>query len=113
MPAHPEDVIDTQLAAYNRRDLNAFVRCYAEPVTWRAPDGAVVQRTRPAMEAAFGSLFAGSPGLRARVTQRTRLGPWVIDVEEVSGLLGQDLSSVVVYRVANGLIVEVMILTDD
>jgi hypothetical protein len=104
------NLIDTLLAAYNQHDVEAFVRCYADPVTWRGPDGATAPRTRAQMRASFSSLFAQSPDLRARVTQRIQLGQWVIDVEEVSGLLGQDLSSVVIYRVVDGLVVEVIVL---
>lgn len=106
------DVVEAQLAAYNARDVEGFVRCYTDPVPWRGPEGVTQVRTREQLRASFGALFAQSPELHARVTRRTVLGTWVIDLEEVSGLLGRDVSAVLVHRVVDGLIVEVMVLTD-
>jgi hypothetical protein len=104
------DVVERQLAAYNARDLEAFVACYADPVPWRTGLQPPAPRSHTQLRADFGRLFAGSPSLHARIVHRVRMHPWVVDHEHVGGLDGRDVEAVVVYRVEADLIVDVAVL---
>jgi hypothetical protein len=55
-----EQLVDVQLAAYRARDLDAFLRCYAENVAIRDFAGNVVMDGIEGMRAQYGPLFADS-----------------------------------------------------
>jgi len=105
----PEALVERQLQAYNKRDINGFIECYAEDVII---DSIVPGRPpmvgRKAMQETYYSLFEKSPNLHARVTNRIVSGNFVIDHELVTGLrAGPPVRAVAVYRVENGLIQQV------
>jgi hypothetical protein len=104
----PSDVIDRQLAAYNERDLDAFVGCYASGATVVQPDGSILASGHQEIRERYGELFASSPSLRAEIPNRIEVGAIVIDEERVSGFvlpgMPSEIHAAVVYRVVDGLI---------
>ena len=68
------DVIDRQLAAYNERDLDAFVACYTPDATIVQPDGSVLATGHDEIRERYGELFSGSPNLRAEIAKRIEVG---------------------------------------
>ncbi|MBF6047309.1 steroid delta-isomerase [Streptomyces sp. NRRL B-1677] len=86
----PEEIVDGQLAAYNARDLEAFLGYYAEDVPVHAfPSGDVLaDRSGPAFRERYAALFAASPDLHAELVSRVTHGRIVIDQERVSGFMG-------------------------
>jgi uncharacterized protein (TIGR02246 family) len=106
--ATPRDVVDQQIAAYNRRDINGFVACYAEDATVVQSDGSLLASGRDEIRARYGELFEQSPDLRAEISNRIEVGAVIIDEERVSGFvipgMPSDIHAAVVYRVADGLI---------
>jgi hypothetical protein len=115
-PATPIDVVQAQLEAYNQRDLATFLACYAS--TCRIEDGLgeVLLNGQAAISQRYSDLFAHAPHLHAEVTTRLTIGAYVIDQEHVTGLPTQDggerdLHAIAVYRVEDGLIQHVRMLS--
>jgi hypothetical protein len=114
--ATPTDVVQAQLVAYNQRDLASFLGCYAS--TCRIEDGLgeTLLDGQAAIAQRYGDLFADAPHLHAEVTTRLTIGSYVIDQEHVSGLPAhdggeRDLHAIAVYRVEDGLIHHVRMLS--
>jgi hypothetical protein len=109
------DVVDRQVAAYRDRDLERFLACYARDVRVRDFDGNVLMDGLEAMRGQYGSLFRDSPELKVDIPSRIEAGDHVIDEEYGSGIVMAGFPSeghfAVVYRVRDGLITDVILLT--
>jgi hypothetical protein len=99
------EVVQRQVDAYNRRDLDAFLATYSETIrVFRMP------ATEPALagKAAFGEFYRTQrfnlPALQAEIVQRIAIGNKVIDHERVSGIEDRPIEMIAVYEVSNGLI---------
>jgi hypothetical protein len=110
-----EQLVDVQLAAYRARDLDAFLRCYAENVAIRDFAGNVVMDGIEGMRAQYGPLFADSPDLQVEIAHRMVLDQYVIDEELVTGFClpgyPTELHAVVIYLVQDKAISSVVILS--
>lgn len=93
MPAHYEmneasrrsvAVVERQLAAYNRRDLAAFLACYSDDVVVASLNGEVSERGKAALSKRYAEIFRTYPGNHAVVKNRIALGLTVIDHEDVT-----------------------------
>jgi hypothetical protein len=77
-------------------------------------DGNVLMDGLAAMRGQYGPLFRDSPGLSVEIPRRVAAGDYVVDEEQVSGfvLAGYPaaMHAVVVYRVRDGLIHDVVFL---
>jgi hypothetical protein len=106
--ATSRDVVDQQIAAYNRRDLDGFVACYANAAKIVQPDGSILASGHDEIRTRYRELFEQSPNLRAEISNRIEIEAFVIDEERVTGFLLPGMPSeihvAVVYRVADGLI---------
>jgi len=107
MSGAPVDVVQRQLDAYNRRDLEAFCAVFAEDAAIfelgaEAPSfaGKATIRER------YRGLFANSPALNSAIVSRTALGRVVIDHEHVTGRNGStDVYEIIaIYEVEGGMI---------
>ena len=114
MEAVAADVVAAQVNAYNARDLERFLECYAPDATIEDGSGKVLMRGREAMRSLYGQLFAQSPELRCEIRQRIRVGPYVVDEESVSGFhldgFPTEVHAAAVYRVEGDLIAHVRLL---
>jgi len=110
----PRETIDRQIAAYNRRDLEEFVACYALGATIVQPDGSLLASGHDEIRTRYGELFGLSPDLRAEIRNRIEVGSVVIDEELVTGFclpgMPSEIHAAVVYRVADDLIQEAHLL---
>jgi uncharacterized protein (TIGR02246 family) len=106
------DAVARQVSAYNRRDLDAFLECYAPDVVIENAKGDVVMEGRNAMRAAYGELFAESPELHVEIATRIRIGAYVIDEEIVIGRNGspEALRVAAIYHVRDGAIDRVRLI---
>ncbi len=105
----PAVAAERQLAAYNARDLDAFVACFADDVeVYDFPD-ALSLKGRERFRARYVERFKAE-GLHAIVVHRAVIGTRVIDHERV-WLNGPGKSDpvdlVVIYTVRDGLIARV------
>ena len=108
------DPIVEQLDAYNARDLERFLACYAPDVVVENGAGDQMMAGIEGMRAFYGPLFADSPSLFAEVTNRIRAGEFVIDEEHVRGInitgFPTEMHVALVFRVRGNLIVHVRLL---
>jgi hypothetical protein len=109
------ELIDAEVDAYRRRDLEAYLGFFAPHVQVTDFDGTVLMDGVEAMRASYGQLFADSPDLAVEIPQRMVVGDFVIDEELVTGFhlpgYPTELHAVVAYRVTDGLISHMMLLT--
>ena len=109
------DVVDAQIEAYRARDVAGFLSHYADDTSVVMFDGTAVFGTKEAMREAYGKLFADSPDLRVAIAGRITAGEYVIDEEHLSGFhfgdMPTDMTAVAVYRVVNGKIAKLMLLS--
>jgi uncharacterized protein (TIGR02246 family) len=106
------DAVARQVSAYNRRDLDAFLECYAPDIVIENAKGDVVMEGRDAMRAAYGELFAESPELHVEIATRIRIGEYVIDEEVVTGRQASPEAARVaaIYHVRDGAIDRVRLI---
>jgi len=108
------DLVDRQIAAYQERDLNAFLAFYAKDVRIRQFDGSVVADGTDGLRSFYEPLFRDSPALKARILHRIAAGDYVIDEEETTGVnvpgYPPTIHAVVIYQVKDGLIHDVIFL---
>ncbi len=110
------DPVDAQLAAYNARDVEAFLACYNADCAIDDGEGTRLMTGHADMRARYRTLFDGSPSLHCDIVHRTRIGDYVLDEESISGRLpGTEPElrrAVVIYRIdrASGLIAHVRFL---
>ncbi len=98
-----------QLDAYNARDIESFLACYAPDVEiFDQPTGERTLHGREAMRERYTGFFAGNPGLHCRLLNRIAEGVFAIDHEHVTGLAdGRELHAVAIYEIADELIAKV------
>ena len=108
MSTKPADLIQHQLDAYNRQDLEAMLACYAPDCVIAGLNGNITETSRDALRARYAKTFAEYPHNRATLVNRIHVGNTVIDHEDVSRGPGQDRFEVIaIYTVKNGLIARV------
>ncbi len=112
------DPVDAQLAAYNARDVEAFLACYRPDCVIDDGEGVRLMSGHADMRARYQALFDGSPNLHCTIVHRTRIGDYVLDEESISGRLPgtkpELRRAVVIYRIdqTTGLIAHVRFLRD-
>ena len=107
-------MVDGQIAAFRDRDLERFLGVYATGVKVKDFDGNVLMDGLEAMRGQYGPLFRDSPELSVQIPRRIVAGEYVIDEEDIGGFIlagfPTAMQAVVVYRVRDGLIHDVMFL---
>lgn len=78
------DLVDRQLEAYNRADLDAFCACYAEDVVVLDETGRRVVDGMVDFRARYAELFERCRDVRAELTQRVVHGDHEVDLERWS-----------------------------
>lgn len=103
--------VQTQLDAYNTGDLELFLSAYADSVKIYDYPDQLRMTGKEAMREIYGGMFQQLPELQCRLVSRTVMGKTVIDHESVVFSADQNPTEVIaLYRVENGLIVEVRFL---
>jgi len=108
MTGSPADVVQRQLEAYNRRDLDAFCAVYAEDAQlFELGEGTPVTAGKAAIRERYRTLFDNSPQLYSAVLNRTALGRVVVDLERITGRNSspKPMDFLAIYEVTGGLIV--------
>ena len=107
------DPVEEQLLAYNARDLERFIETYSTDVVIQDGADNLLMRGHDQMREKYGALFKASPGLHCRIASRMRIGKYVVDEEEVTGVRGSPtpMRAIVVYRIEEAKIVHVRMLT--
>lgn len=106
LDASPEAVVQRQLAAYNARDLEAWLATYAEDAKQFELAGKLLAAGHAELRARTGIRFA-EPDLHARLLQRSVMGHVVVDHEVVTRNFPEGIGTVemvCIYVVRQGLI---------
>ncbi len=100
----PEAVVQAQLEAYNRGDLDNFMATFhPEAELFALGDPAPRAQGREAVRGIYRELFARSPELHSDLVHRAVFGDRVIDHERITGREGGDvLELIMVYEVEDG-----------
>ena len=107
------EVIEANLAAYNARDIDGFMRWFADEVEVTDQEtGAVVMRGLPEVRRFYAALFETSPALHAHIEQRVVVGGFVVDHERVTGRAGGDVEVLITYDVRDGRIQRVWVVRE-
>lgn len=109
-PLQPVDVVQHQLDAYNRRDLEAFLAVFADEAVVQDLGAATPSLTgRAQLRQRYQELFERSPALYSRLVARTAFGHVVVDLEHISGRMGATapVEILAIYEVRDSLIVRV------
>lgn len=108
MSVSAASVVQRQVEAYNRRDLDAFSAAYHDGVQiFRLPATSPTLVGKAALREFYGAQRFNLPGLHAEIRNRIVAGNKVIDHEYVTGLGQQPFEVVAVYEVNDGLITTV------
>lgn len=104
----PAAVVQRQLDAYNRHDLDAFMATYrGDAKVWRMPATVPTLDGADAIRAFYRDSRFNLPRLHARLVQRSVVGRKVADHERVSGLRDAPVEALAVYDVIDGRIANV------
>ena len=106
----PEAIVQAQLDAYNRRDLEGFLGFYAEnAVLLNYPDQ-VTQTGKEQMRTRYAKSFS-NPNVRAEIIKRITFDRFVVDHERVTAPPSPSvLEATAIYEVREGKIVRVTFL---
>lgn len=103
---NPATVVQAQLDAYNRKDLDALLETFATDAEQYELHGALLAKGHAAMRERYAIRFA-EPNLYARLISRNVMSNIVIDHEEVTRNLSDGIATVemiCIYEVRNELI---------
>lgn len=107
-PSLPERIVQAQLDAYNRRDLEAFLASYSADIKIYLHPATLQQTGLNAMREVYAQLFEKNPQLKCQVLQRMVHRNYVIDHEHLTGLAdGKELKVIAIYEIKGGKIVNV------
>jgi hypothetical protein len=96
----PEEVVDRQIADYNRRDIEAFMSHYAPDIRVYNHPNQLIMEGEEQMRRSYGAMFQRLSDLEATIRDRIVHDNFVIDHEEVVGLReGETVVVVVIYEV--------------
>jgi len=104
-----EQVIQTQLEAYNQRDLTTFASLHAEDVQlYNYGEDTPFLKGRTKVLEVYGDVFNNSPTLHSKLINRIVFDNKVIDHEIISGRKGvPTFELIALYEIENSLIKKV------
>lgn len=103
-----ENLAKEQLEAYNNRDIKAFLIPFSDSVEVYTFPNELMYKGKDKMRDRYGKMFANSPKLFCKLTNRTVLGNKVIDSEEVTGIKEDEVvRAIAIYTIENNKIQKV------
>ena len=107
-PMSATDIVQRQVDAYNARDLDRFLSCYAETIAvYRMPSSEASISGKSQLAEFYSTQRFNLPRLRAEIVNRMALGNKVIDHERVWGIRPAPIEIAAVYEVVGELIARV------
>ncbi|MDX2130161.1 MAG: nuclear transport factor 2 family protein [Chloroherpetonaceae bacterium] len=108
----PETVVEAQLKAYNKRDIEAFLATYHDSIEVCEYSGKVTMKGKDGLRSVYGGMFKTLEVLEAKISKRITIGNKVIDQETATftsktpegKLQSNSLTVVVIYEITNNLI---------
>ncbi len=102
-----------QLEAYNRQDIEGFLKWYTDDVEiYNFPDELVL-RGKDKMRERYVTAWKQNPDQKAKITDRIINGNTVVDKEYVTGRSnGIELNVIAIYKIENGKIGKVYFIRE-
>jgi uncharacterized protein (TIGR03067 family) len=108
-PPDPEKIVQEQVEAYNRHDIEAFLKTYSADIRLFTYPDQEMGVGLESMRKTYGKIFAENPKLKVEIAKRIVQGEYVIDHEQVN-TGSRQFAAVAIYRVKDGKIIEVRFL---
>ena len=100
--------VQHQVEAFNNRNIDAFLEAYATETRVENGKGEEMISGKEELRAFYSNVFQNSPNLHCEIVNRTKVGNWVIDEEQLEGLnaegFPEEAHAVVSYEVSDGKI---------
>jgi hypothetical protein len=80
----PEAVVERQLAAYNARDIDAFIATYSQDIEIYNSQGILTMQGHAGLRAGYENFFKKTPDLHCLIENRIVINNKVIDKEKVT-----------------------------
>jgi hypothetical protein len=106
----PEEVAQSRIEAYNRRELEALIGLYAPDARFYEPPDRLRDSGIEQIRQTYTRRFASASGAKITVTQRMTEGNFVVDREVETGGSAQPEPALVISEIRDGRIVRVWIL---
>jgi hypothetical protein len=106
----PEQVAQSRVEAYNRRDLEMLIGLYAPDAQLYEPPDRLRDSGIEQIRQTYTRRFASAPGAKIAVAQRMTQGNFVVDREVVTGGSAQPEPALVISEIRDGKIVRVWTL---
>ncbi|NRB82546.1 MAG: nuclear transport factor 2 family protein [Winogradskyella sp.] len=104
--SNPELIVNKQLEAYNKRDVEEFAKTYAKDIKLYSFPDELTSEGNDALKKRYDTMFKSVPDLNAEIVNRIVLGNKVIDKEKVT-INGNIFYAIAIYEVKDGLISKV------
>ncbi len=104
--SNPEPIVQTQMDAYNARDIDAFLETYTTNVEVYNFPHAAQYTGKEKMREGYSKFFESTPDLNYIVKNRIIIADYVIDEEYITAN-GGNFSAVAIYKVEDGKIAKV------
>ena len=101
--SNPEYIVNEQLEVYNNKDIDGFVKTYADDVMLFSFPYEITAEGQEALRKQYASFFKSVPDLNAEIVNRIVIGNKVIDKEKVL-INGKTLYAIAIYEIRNDLI---------
>ena len=106
-----ESLVQEQIEGYNARNIDVFLKPYAEDVELYMFPNQLISKGKEAMRKDYSSMFKDLPELHCEIKNRIVNGNFVIDQESVSGMRkGQKVEATAIYEIKDGKIIKVYFL---
>jgi uncharacterized protein (TIGR02246 family) len=109
----PEAIVQTQLDAYNARDMEAFLATYADDAELYTFPGTLQTKGKAEMRKRYATRFSDGL-LHAVITQHLAMGSTVIDHERIQVTLPEGpgvIEAIAIYEVRDGKIAKVTFIS--
>jgi hypothetical protein len=104
----PEQLAQQQLDAYNARDVEAFLKPYADTVAiYSLPEHKLIAKGKEQMRTIYANMFKKQTNLHCDLRNRIVQDNVVIDHEHITGSRPEPFDAVAVYYIAGDKIAKV------
>lgn len=103
----PEEVAQANIEAYNAHDVEALMATFSPSATFGQLGGRVLLDGRGPLRGYYTQLFQARPTLRCEVKQRSVMGPFVVELQEISSDDQPGIQAMLISEVRDGKIVKV------
>lgn len=101
MPRSAEAAVQASIDAYNAHDVDAYIAAFTPAATFGQLGGRVLLDSRDAMRGFYEQFFTARPTVRCVIKERTVMGNFVVDLQEISGDDQPPMQAMVISEIAS------------